>query len=207
MSSVESISCAGHEDGCKIPSSVDSVIEAYCCWSPASRSNYDGEPSPSAALPDGAPSKKDMEWYKKLKQSPYDHLCASEKTREDVVISTAPSDANSRSPLRTSSTNIDTAIQRASLDQNRTITFQLQGNEAMFYVSERTKEAVRGFIESQVAVDRNSKFLFTSNVEGDLCEAKSKEYLADIWRTLRTVVVVSEDGHFASTQHPTIIDE
>ncbi|KAH4890802.1 hypothetical protein HBH74_235750 [Parastagonospora nodorum] len=207
MSSVKSIPCACHKDDCGTPASVDSLVEAYCCWSPTSLSNYEGEPSPSIALSYGAALNKDMEWYKNLDQSPYDHLRASEETSDDVVISTAPSDANSRSPLRTSLTNINAAIQRSSLDQNRTITFQLQGREAMFYVSERTEEAVRGFIMSQVAVDRNSKFFFTSSIDGELYEAHSKEHLIAIWRTLPTVVVVSEDGHFASTQHPTIVDD
>jgi hypothetical protein len=84
----------------------------------------------------------------------------------------------------------------------------LLGQEAIFYGSVQTKNAVRGFMASRIAVDKQYEFLYTTeDNKEELCRAPSQEYLVAIWNTLRTVVVRSKQGHFASTQHPDIVKQ
>jgi hypothetical protein len=83
------------------------------------------------------------------------------------------------------------------------IVFELSGNKSMRYRSTRTQKSLRGFIRSQLMVDASSKFSYT--IDGKTYDAPNEAHLVEKLEMIDFVVVHSEQGHFASTQHPSIV--
>jgi hypothetical protein len=102
---------------------------------------------------------------------------------------------------------MDSSIKGPRWNRQETVMFELSGQKAIFYESLRSQKAVRGFIASQIAVDKHSKFLYTTDNAKEPREARNQEDLVAIWDELRTVIVCSKQGHFASTQHPIIVKQ
>lgn len=170
-------------------------------------SSYDPPWSPMMRKDDGSSLGKDAAMYNEVVQTQARQTYKDAQNTASVIDSPHDSDpVPVRSPLRNSLSQINGSIQRPRENEQETVKFTLSGQEAIFYVSVRTEEAVRGFIASQIAVDKQSEFLYTTKYDnGELCEAPSQEHLLAKWNKLCTVVVRSKHGHFASTQHPNIV--
>ncbi|KAH7061032.1 hypothetical protein BKA63DRAFT_528546 [Paraphoma chrysanthemicola] len=83
------------------------------------------------------------------------------------------------------------------------IVFELSGNKSMCYRSTRTQKSLCGFIRSQLMVDASSNFSYT--IDGKTYDAPTEAHLLERLPIIDVVVVHSEQGHFASTQHPSIV--
>jgi hypothetical protein len=53
-------------------------------------------------------------------------------------------------------------------------------------------------------VDESSKFSYM--IDGEIYDAPTEAHLLEKLDTIDVVIVHSERGHFASTQHPSIVD-
>jgi hypothetical protein len=132
------------------------------------------------------------------------------RQRDAVEYDYAPAsiDARWQDPFRTKALSpsraIPVALQGIPLAAKReAIVFQLSGNTNMRYRSTRTLESIRGFVRSQMMVDESSTF--SSMIDGKMADAPTEAHLLEELATIDIVIVHSKQGHFASTQHPSIV--
>jgi hypothetical protein len=121
-------------------------------------------------------------------------------TKRDLSPWQALSPSHATPALSQGSSQHVASLQAAKRDA---IVFQLEGNKDMCYRSTRTKKSLSGFVRSQMIVDESSKF---SYIIGDKTyDAPTEAHLLDKRALIDVVIVRSERGHFASTQHPNIV--
>jgi hypothetical protein len=126
----------------------------------------------------------------------------------------APADANEHnasstrapSPCDTMPAGRRESIQRTSSPRVagcEAIEFKLSSNKDMFYRTTRTLKSLHGFIKSQRMIDASSKFSYM--VDGKTVDAPTDACLLNNLKIIDSVIVHSKEGHFASTQHPSIV--
>jgi hypothetical protein len=132
------------------------------------------------------------------------------RQRDAVEYDHAPAsiDARWQDPFRTKALSPSRAIPVAlqgipPAAKREAIVFQLSGNTNMRYRSTRTLESIRGFVRSQMMVDESSTF--SSMIDGKMADAPTEAHLLEELATIDIVIVHSKQGHFASTQHPSIV--
>jgi hypothetical protein len=190
------------------PSSIDSR-ECYedASFSP---SDYDRSWSPITQRSTAAlPNISFLDSYRNLVHLPFGQGSVNGGDHRSITADTDKQNAShTQAPLLSATvlTGQDESIQHtAGLRKARSeaIIFKLSSNNDMVYRTTRTRKSLQGFIKSQLMIDASSTFSYI--IDGKTVDALTEACLLEKLTIIDAVIVHSEQGHFASSQHPSIV--
>jgi hypothetical protein len=173
----------------------------YSSWTPTTRRSMTALPNMSSF--EQANSYRNLVdvVYRQCDAVEYDNAPASIDARRQT-----PFQTKALSPSRAipAVQGISRRVASPPAAKQEAIVFRLSGNTNMRYRATRTLKSIRGFVKSQMMVDESSKFSYM--IDGEIYDAPTEAHLLEKLDTIDVVIVHSERGHFASTQHPSIVD-